>query len=78
MAAKDAFDPVVLLTFGAIAFGLWVLYDQAQKTMANIEVGYLKKALKMTDGSYTKAAQLLKMSLRSFRYKIQKYKVEKD
>ena len=48
------------------------------QTMANIEVGYLKKALVMTEGNYTKAAQILKMSLRSFRYKIQKHGIEKD
>jgi DNA-binding NtrC family response regulator len=44
--------------------------DQA---MAEIETGYLRRALEMSKGSYTKAAQLLKMSLRSFRYKLQKY-----
>jgi DNA-binding NtrC family response regulator len=42
-------------------------------TMTDIEMGYLKRALEMTGGNYTKAAQLLKMSLRSFRYKLQKY-----
>jgi len=48
------------------------------RTMADIEVGYLKRALDMTEGNYTKAAQLLKMSLRSFRYKLQKYGIDKD
>ncbi len=47
-------------------------------TMAGIEVGYLKRALDMTEGNYTKAAQLLKMSLRSFRYKLQKYGIDKE
>ncbi len=48
------------------------------RTLADIEIGYLKKALEMSGGSYTKAAQLLKMSLRSFRYKLQKYGLAKD
>jgi two-component system response regulator PilR (NtrC family) len=43
------------------------------RTMAEIETGYLRRALEMCKGNYTKAAQLLKMSLRSFRYKLQKY-----
>jgi len=47
-------------------------------TMTDIEVGYLKRALEMTGGNYTKAAQLLKMSLRSFRYKLQKYGIDKE
>jgi two-component system, NtrC family, response regulator PilR len=48
------------------------------QTMADIEVGFLKKALDMTSGNYTKAAQLLKMSLRSFRYKLQKYGIDRE
>ena len=48
------------------------------RTMADIEVGFLKKALDMTSGNYTKAAQLLKMSLRSFRYKLQKYGIDRE
>ena len=47
-------------------------------TMADIEIGYLKKALDMTGGNYTKAAQLLKMSLRSFRYKLQKFGIDRE
>jgi two-component system response regulator PilR (NtrC family) len=47
-------------------------------TMTDIEMGYLKRALDMTGGNYTKAAQLLKMSLRSFRYKLQKYGIDKE
>ncbi|HZE96282.1 MAG TPA: sigma-54 dependent transcriptional regulator [Planctomycetota bacterium] len=47
-------------------------------TMTDIETGYLKRALEMTGGNYTKAAQLLKMSLRSFRYKLQKYGIDKE
>ena len=47
-------------------------------TMTDIEVGYLKRALEMAGGNYTKAAQLLKMSLRSFRYKLQKYGIDKE
>jgi two-component system response regulator PilR (NtrC family) len=48
------------------------------QTMTDIEMGYLKRALEMTGGNYTKAAQLLKMSLRSFRYKLQKYGIDKE
>jgi two-component system response regulator PilR (NtrC family) len=48
------------------------------RTMEEIEVGYLKRALELTSGSYTKAAQLLRMSLRSFRYKLQKYGIDKE
>ncbi len=49
------------------------------QTMAEIETGYLKRALEMSKGNYTKSAQLLKMSLRSFRYKLQKYNlVDRD
>jgi len=47
-------------------------------TMTDIEVGYLKRALEMTGGNYTKAAQLLRMSLRSFRYKLQKFGIDKE
>jgi two-component system response regulator PilR (NtrC family) len=45
------------------------------EAMADIEIGYLRRALEMTRGNYTKAAQLLRLSLRSFRYKLQKYKI---
>jgi two-component system response regulator PilR (NtrC family) len=48
------------------------------QTMAEIEVGYLKRALELAGGSYTRAAQLLKMSLRSFRYKLQKYGIDRE
>jgi two-component system response regulator PilR (NtrC family) len=48
------------------------------QTMADIEIGFLKKALDMTGGNYTKAAQLLKMSLRSFRYKLQKFGIDRE
>jgi DNA-binding NtrC family response regulator len=48
------------------------------QTLADIEVGYLKRALDLSEGSYTRAAQLLKMSLRSFRYKLQKYGIDRE
>jgi two-component system response regulator PilR (NtrC family) len=51
--------------------------DLDQK-MAEIEIDYLKKALDLTEGNYTRAAQLLKMSLRSFRYKLQKYGIDRE
>jgi len=46
--------------------------------LADIEVGILKRALDQTSGNYTKAAQLLKLSLRSFRYKLQKYGIDRE
>jgi len=46
--------------------------------LAEIEVAYLKEALKRTGGNYTQAAQLLKTSLRSLRYKLQKYGLDKE
>jgi two-component system response regulator PilR (NtrC family) len=48
------------------------------QTMAEIEIGYLRSALQKSGGSYTKAAQLLGMSLRSFRYKLQKFGIDKE
>jgi two-component system response regulator PilR (NtrC family) len=48
------------------------------QTMADIEINFLKKALDLSEGSYTRAAQLLKMSLRSFRYKLQKYGIDRE
>ncbi|MBI2931006.1 MAG: sigma-54-dependent Fis family transcriptional regulator [Planctomycetes bacterium] len=48
------------------------------RTLAEIEVGYLKEALRRTGGNYTNAAQILRMSLRSLRYKLQKYGLDKD
>ncbi len=51
--------------------------DLDQK-MADFEIGYLRKALDQSGGNYTRAAQLLKMSLRSFRYKLQKYGIDKE
>ncbi|MHC4606183.1 MAG: sigma 54-interacting transcriptional regulator, partial [Planctomycetota bacterium] len=41
--------------------------------LADVEISYLRKALEMSGGNYTRAAKLLGLSLRSFRYKIQKY-----
>lgn len=48
------------------------------RTLADLEIGYLKEALKKTGGNYTQAAQLLRMSLRSLRYKLQKYGLDKE
>jgi two-component system response regulator PilR (NtrC family) len=45
--------------------------------MAEVETGYLKGALEKCGGNYTRAAALLKMSLRSFRYKLQKYGIDR-
>ena len=47
------------------------------RELAEIEIGYLRRALEVSGGSYTRAGQLLGLSLRSFRYKIQKYGLDK-
>lgn len=39
----------------------------------SLEANYLRKALERSGGNHTRAAQLLGMSLSSFRYKLQKY-----
>jgi two-component system response regulator PilR (NtrC family) len=41
--------------------------------LAQTEREYLRTALELAQGNYTKAAKLLRLSLRSFRYKLQKY-----
>jgi DNA-binding NtrC family response regulator len=47
------------------------------KKVKDLEVHYLKKALEMSGGNHTRAAQLLGMSLSSLRYKLQKYGLAK-
>lgn len=46
--------------------------------ISKIEKDVITNALKKTRGVKTKAAELLKMSFRSFRYKLQKYNIEKE
>ena len=70
--------PDLLTPAPATARGLGEDGLDLDRTMAEVEVGFLKKALDMTEGNYTKAAQLLKMSLRSFRYKLQKYGIDRE
>ncbi len=47
------------------------------REVAQLEIRHLKDALQRAAGNYTKAAQSLRMSLRSFRYKLQKYGLDK-
>jgi DNA-binding NtrC family response regulator len=47
-----------------------------ERLISDIEKGYLIEALKASDGNFTKAATLLRMSLRSFRYKMNKYGIK--
>jgi two-component system response regulator PilR (NtrC family) len=47
------------------------------REVAQLEIRHLKDALARAAGNYTKAAQSLRMSLRSFRYKLQKYGLDK-
>ncbi len=44
-----------------------------EATLDSIERGYLQRALDRTGGVQTKAAELLKMTFRQFRYKLQKH-----
>jgi two-component system response regulator PilR (NtrC family) len=46
--------------------------------LAEVEQGYLLKALEMSGGVKQKAAQLLGISFRSFRYRLEKLGIEKD
>jgi len=46
-----------------------------EKIISNIEIKYLLKALENTGGKKTKAADLLKLSFRSFRYLLSKYNI---
>ncbi len=50
------------------------LYDLGiEKVIANMEKRFISHALEATKGSKMKAADLLKISFRSFRYKVKKY-----
>jgi two-component system response regulator PilR (NtrC family) len=44
-----------------------------EATLDSIEGRYLRRALDRTGGVQTKAAELLKMTFRQFRYKLQKH-----
>ena len=44
-----------------------------EATLDTIESRYLQRALDRTGGVQTKAAELLKMTFRQFRYKLQKH-----
>ncbi len=46
--------------------------------LAGVEQGYLLKALEMSGGVKQKAAELLGISFRSFRYRLEKLGIEKD
>jgi len=48
-----------------------------EATLDTIERGYLQRALDRTGGVQTKAAELLKMTFRQFRYKLQKHSLVK-
>jgi two-component system response regulator PilR (NtrC family) len=48
--------------------------DLEQK-IAEVESGYIRAALKQADGVRTKAAELLRMSYRSFRHYAKKYRL---
>ena len=52
------------------------VYDLGlERVMSRTEKRYIEDALKKADNSKMKAADLLKVSFRSLRYKIQKYKL---
>ena len=46
--------------------------------MGDIEQRYLKQALQRTDGNRTEAASLLRMTLRSLRYRLAKYGIDRN
>jgi two-component system response regulator PilR (NtrC family) len=46
-----------------------------EATLDSIEGRYLQRALDRTGGVQTKAAELLKMTFRQFRYKLQKHQM---
>ena len=48
------------------------------KIMAGIEGAYIKKAMEITRGNKSKAADLLNLSLRSFRYRLDKIDPENN
>jgi two-component system response regulator PilR (NtrC family) len=75
---ETAAAPAAMVPAGAPARTIGEEGLDLDQTMAEIEVGYLRKALEQAGGNYTRAAQLLKMSLRSFRYKLQKYGIDRE
>jgi two-component system response regulator PilR (NtrC family) len=46
-----------------------------ERHLAEIEKSYIMEALQKTGGVQTRAAELLKMSFRSFRYFVKKYEI---
>ena len=46
--------------------------------LAEIEKGYILQAIRKTDGHLTKAADILRISFRSLRYKVKKYGIKTD
>ena len=49
---------------------------ELERELENVERGYLKEALKITQGNLTNAAKLLGMSYRSIRYRVKKLNVK--
>jgi two-component system response regulator PilR (NtrC family) len=49
-----------------------------ERELARIEAAYLERALELAEGNATRAAQLLRMSLRSFRYRLSKVRSMRD
>lgn len=48
-----------------------------ERRLADVETSYICKALEMTGGNQTKAAELLHISLRSLRYRMEKLEIER-
>ena len=53
------------------------LYRLEEATLDDLERRYLQRALDRTGGVQTKAAELLRMTFRQFRYKLQKHSLAK-
>jgi F-type H+-transporting ATPase subunit gamma len=49
--------------------------DKLKEVLAEIEKAYLLKALEMAEGKKRKAAQLLGLTLREFRYRLAKHNI---
>jgi len=49
---------------------------ELETVVENLEIGLIQQALKRTNDSRKKSAALLELTTRSFRYRLQKYKLE--
>jgi two-component system response regulator PilR (NtrC family) len=67
--------PPILPQFGQSDLALPLDGVDLEQKIAEVESGYIRAALKQADGVRTKAAELLRMSYRSFRHYAKKYRL---